>query len=130
MFPLTIHRLRSMFAGLNGCCLVNPLRSLSFQELSCSLALFYTPGLDHALLQSTNYRVVYIESHSSLSTTCYHFYHLPSLCIRQFSTCHVEIKFRKFKVLPVLQVQILILKKPAKLEFCNGTGGPVSSFFN
>jgi hypothetical protein len=30
MFPLTIHRLHSMFAVLNGCCLVSPLRSLSF----------------------------------------------------------------------------------------------------
>jgi hypothetical protein len=32
--------------------------------------------------------------------TPYHSNHLPSLCIWQFSTCHVEIKFRKFKVSP------------------------------
>jgi hypothetical protein len=37
-----------------------------FQRLSCPLAFFYTPGLVHALLQSNNDRVAYIESFSSL----------------------------------------------------------------
>jgi hypothetical protein len=41
-------------------------------------------------------------------TTPYHSNRLLSLCIWQFSTCHVVIKFRKFKVLPLLHVQILI----------------------
>ena len=38
-----------------------------FQRLSCPLAFSYTPGLIHALLQSNNDRVAYIESFSSLS---------------------------------------------------------------
>jgi hypothetical protein len=46
---------------------------------------------------------------------------LPSFCIWQFSTCHVEIKIRKFKVLPILHVQIRIWK-PRQTEFCKGTG--------
>ena len=116
MCSLTIHRLRIVLSVLNGCCLASLLRNLSsiggrFQRLSCTLAFFYTPGLIHELLQSNNDRVAYIESFSSLSvghTTPYHSNRLPSLCIWQFSTCHVEIKLRKFKVLHVLHVQIPI----------------------
>ena len=36
--------------------------------------------------------------------TPYHSNCLPSLCIWRFSTCHVEIKFRKFKVSTALRV--------------------------
>ena len=82
-----------------------------FQRLSCPLAFFYTPGLVHALLQSNNDRVAYIESSSSLyvgHTTPYHANRLSPLCIWQFAMCHVEYKFTKFKVLPVLYMQILI----------------------
>ena len=43
-------------------------------------------------------------------TTNYHSSRLPSFYIWQLLTCHVEIKFRKFKVLPVLHVQIPIWK--------------------
>jgi hypothetical protein len=43
-----------------------------FQRFSCPLAFFYTPGLVHALLQSNNDRVAYIESFSSLSCRTYH----------------------------------------------------------
>jgi hypothetical protein len=43
-------------------------------------------------------------------TTNYHSSRLPSFDIWQFSTCHVEIKLRKFKVLHVLRVQIPIWK--------------------
>jgi hypothetical protein len=84
-----------------------------FQRLSCPLAFFYIHGLVHALFQSNNDRVAYIESFSRLSvwhTTNYHSSRLPSFYIWQFSTCHVEIQFRKFKVLPVLHVQISIWK--------------------
>jgi hypothetical protein len=45
-----------------------------------------------------------------MTTTNYHSSRLPSFYIWQFSTCHVEIKFGKFKVLPVLHVQIPIWK--------------------
>jgi hypothetical protein len=38
-----------------------------FQRLACMLAFFYIPGLVHALLQSYNDRVAYIESFSRLS---------------------------------------------------------------
>ena len=82
-----------------------------FQRPSCPLAFFYFPGMVHALLQSNNDRVAYTESFSSLSvghTIPYHSNRLPFLCIWQFSTCKIEIKFRKLKVLPVLHVQILI----------------------
>jgi hypothetical protein len=84
-----------------------------FQRLSCPLAFFYIPRLVHARLQSNNDRVAYIESFSRLSvlhTTNYHSSRLPSFYIWQFSTCHVEIKLSKFKVLPVLHVQIPIWK--------------------
>ena len=84
-----------------------------FQRLSCPLAFFYIPGLVHALLQSNNDRVAYIESFSRLfvwHTTNYHSSRLPSFYIWQFSTCPVEIKFSKFKVLPVLHVQKPIWK--------------------
>ena len=107
MCPLTIHRLRSVFAVLNGCCIANLVKSLScgsFQKPSYPLPFFSTPGVVHALH--------YIESFSSLSvwyTTPYHSIRLPSLCIWLFSTCHFEIKFRKFQVLPILHVQILII---------------------
>jgi hypothetical protein len=56
-------------------------------------------------LQANNDRVSHIESFISLSvghTSPYHSNRLLSLCIWQFSTCHVEIKIRKFKVLHVL----------------------------
>ena len=52
---------------------------------------------------------------------------LPSFCIWQFSTCHVEIKIRKFKVLPMLHVQIPIWK-PRQTEFCKGTGELIKLF--
>jgi hypothetical protein len=84
-----------------------------FQKLSCPLVFFYIPGLVHALLQSNNDRVAYIESFSRLSvwhTTNYHSRRLPSFDIWQFLTCHVEIKLRKFKVLHVQRVQIPIWK--------------------
>jgi hypothetical protein len=84
-----------------------------FQRLSCPLAFFYIPGLIHTLLQSNNDRVAYNESLSRLSvwhTTNYHSSRLPSFYIWQFSICHVEITFRKFKVIPVLYVQIPIWK--------------------
>ena len=55
-----------------------------FQRLSCPLTFFYIPGLVHAMLQSNNDRVAYIESFSSLSvlnTTNYHSSRLPSFYI-------------------------------------------------
>jgi hypothetical protein len=61
---------------------------------------YHTPSLIHALLQSNNDGVAYIESFSSLSvghTTPYHSNRLSSLCIWQFSMCHVEIKLRMFR---------------------------------
>ena len=82
-----------------------------FQRLSCPLTFFYTPELIHTLLQSNDDRLAYIESFSSLSvgqTTAYQTNCLSSLCIWQLSTYRVEIKFRKFTVLPALHVQIPI----------------------
>ena len=94
---LTIHRLRSVFAVLNDHCLASLLRSLSsFGVVFRGFPVLwrsFTPGLVHALLQSNNDRVAYIESFSSLyvgHTTPYHANRLPSLCIWQFSMCHVE----------------------------------------
>ena len=58
-----------------------------FQRLSCPLAFFCTPGLIHALLQSNNDRVAYIDSFTSLSvghTTPYHSNRLPSLHLTVF----------------------------------------------
>ena len=59
MRPLTIHRLCSVFAVLNGCCLASLLWSLSsfgvvFGGLSYPFVFFYIPGLVHTLLQSNN----------------------------------------------------------------------------
>ena len=95
---LTIHRLRSVFAVLHSHCPARLLRSLSsfgvvFRGFPVLFPFFYTPGLVHALLQSNNDRVAYIESFSSLCvghTSPYHANRLPSLCIWQFSMCHVE----------------------------------------
>ena len=105
MCPLTIHRLRSVFAVLNACCLVSLLMSLSalgvvfrsFPVLWCSFTLpvWFTHYFNWTITKWLHW----IVQHSNC---------LPSLCISHFSTCHVEIKFTKFKVLPVLHVQILI----------------------
>jgi hypothetical protein len=85
---LTIHRLRSVFAVLNGHCLASLLMSLSsFGVVFRGFPVLwrsFTPGLVHALFQSNNDRVAYIESFSSLyvgHTTPYHANRLPSLCI-------------------------------------------------
>ena len=68
---LTIHRLRSVFAMLNGHCLGSLFKSLFsfgvvFRGVPVPFPFFYTPGLVHALLQSINDRVAYIELFSSL----------------------------------------------------------------
>ena len=109
---LTIHRLRSVFAVLNDHCLASLLRSLSsLGVVFRGFPLFCTPGWVHTLLQSNNDRVAYIQLFSSLyvgHTTPYHANRLSPLCIWQFAMCHVEYKFTKFKVLPVLNMQILI----------------------
>ena len=58
-----------------------------FQRHFCPLAFFYTPDLLHALLQSDNDRVAYIDSFTSLSvghTTPYHSNRLPSLHLTVF----------------------------------------------
>ena len=52
-----------------------------FQRPSCPLTFFYTPGLVHALLQSNNDRVAYIESFSSLSCWAYHLLPFQPLAI-------------------------------------------------
>jgi hypothetical protein len=58
---------------------------------------------------------------------------LPSFCIWQFSTCHVEIKIRKFKVLPILHVQIRIWKPRQTIPFGCASGNidpkPVMSHY-
>ena len=64
-------------------------------------------------LNRTMARMAYIELFSRLSvwhTSNYHSSRMPSFYIWQFSTCHVEIKLRKYKVLPVLHVHIPIWK--------------------
>ena len=91
-----------------------------FQRPSCPLAFFYTPGFIHALLQSNNDQVAYIESFSNLSvghTTLYHSNRWSSLCSWQLWTCHVEIKLRKLEVLPVLANLDTYLKPPPNLSF-------------
>ena len=117
MRPLTIHRLASQrVCSAEWLLLWEPCKESTFSwgrfhRPSCPLPFFYTSGLVHALLQSNNDRVAYIELFSNMSvwyTTPYHSNCLPSLCIWQFSTCHVDIKFRKLKVLYVLHVQILV----------------------
>ena len=117
MRPLTIHRLASQrVCSAEWLLLWEPCKESTFSwgrfhRPSCPLPFFYTSGLVHALLQSNNDRVAYIELFSNMSvwyTTPYHSNCLPSLCIWQFSTCHVDIKFRKLKVLYILYVQILV----------------------
>ena len=79
------------------------LRSISslgvvFRGIPVLWRSFTLPAWVHGLLQLNNDRVAYIESISSLSvrhaTPC-HSNRWPSLCICLFSTCHVEIEFRK-----------------------------------
>jgi len=93
---------------VNGCCLASlgvVFRGFHVIWRSFTLPVWFT--------RCFNRTMTYIESFSSLSvwhTTNFHSSRLPSLCIWQFSTFHVEIKLRKFKVLPVLHVQIPIWK--------------------
>jgi hypothetical protein len=112
MRPLTIHRLRSVFVVLNGCCLTSLLRSLSslgviFRDLSvlwCSFtfSVWFTRCFNRTMTEwlTLNRSAVCLVGH----ITPYHSNRLPSLCIWQFSTCHVEIKLRKFIVSPALHV--------------------------
>jgi hypothetical protein len=112
MRPLTIHRLRSVFVVLNGCCLASLLKSLSslgviFRDLSVlwrsfTLPVWFTHCFNRTMTKwlTLNRSAVCLVGH----ITPYHSNRFPSLCIWQFSTCHVEIKFRKFKVSPALHV--------------------------
>jgi hypothetical protein len=112
MHPLTIHRLRSVFVVLNGCCLASLLKSLSslgviFRDLSVlwrsfTLPVWFTRGFNRTITKwlTMNRSAVCLVGH----ITRYHSNRFPSLCIWQFSTCHVEIKLRKFKVSPALHV--------------------------
>ena len=115
MRPLIIHWLRSVFVVLNGCSLVSRLRSLSslgviFRDLSVlwrsfTLPVWFTRCFNRTMTEwlTLNRSAVCLVGH----ITPYHSNRLPSLCIWQCSTCHVEIKFRKFrkfKVSPALHV--------------------------
>ncbi len=115
MRPLTIHWLRSVFVVLNGSCLASLLRSLSslgviFRDLSVlwrsfTLPVWFTRCFNRTMTEwlTLNRSAVCFVGH----ITPYHSNRLPSLCIWQFSTCHVEIKlrkFRNFKVSPALHV--------------------------
>ena len=93
--------------------MTNSSLGVVFRRLSCPLAFFYIPGLVHALLQSNNNRVAYIESFSRLVCMTYH--QLPFQPLAIF--LHLTVfdlscwnKVRKFKVLLVLHVQIPIWK--------------------
>jgi hypothetical protein len=109
---LTIHRLRSVFVVLNGCCLASLLRSISslgviFRDLSVlwrsfTLPVWFTHCFNRTMTKwlTLNSSAVFLVGH----ITPYHSNRLPSLCIWQFLTCHVEIKFRKFKLSPSLHV--------------------------
>ena len=115
MRPLTIHWLRSVFVVLNDCCLVSLLRSISslgviFRDLSVlwrsfTLPVWFTRCFNRTMTEwlALNRSAVCLVVH----ITPYHSNRLTSLCIWQFSTYHVEIKFRKFrkfKVSPALHV--------------------------
>jgi hypothetical protein len=112
MSPLTTHRLRSVFVVLNGCCLASLLRSLSslgviFRGLSVlwrsfTLPVWFARCFNRTMTEwlTLNRSAVCLGWH----ITPYHSNRLPSLCIWQFSTCHVEIKFRKFKVSTALHM--------------------------
>jgi hypothetical protein len=83
-----------------------------FQRLSCPLAFFYVPGLFTRCFNRTMIEWLTLNR----SAVC--LYHIPPITIPALaiflhltvSTCHVEIKFRKFKVLLVLHVQVPIWK--------------------
>jgi hypothetical protein len=136
MRPLTIHRLHSVFAVLNGCYLASLLRSLSslgvvfrgFHVLwrSFTLPVWSTRCFNRTMTEwlTLNRSAVWPVGH----TTPCHSNRLPSLCIWQFSTCHVEIEFTQFKVLHVLHVQYRF-ESPAKLECCKGTGELIKTCF-
>ena len=112
MRPFTIHWLRSVFVVLNGCCLASLLRSLSslgviFRDLSVlwssfTLPVWFTRCFNGTITEwlTLNRSAVCLVGHN----TPYHSNRLPSLCIWQFPSCHVEIQFRKFKVSPTLHV--------------------------
>jgi hypothetical protein len=105
MLPLSIHWLCSVFVVLNGSCLASLLRSLSslwviFRNLSVlwrsfTLPVWFTRCFNRTMTEwlTLNRSAVCLVGH----ITPYHSNRLPSLCIWQFSTCHVEIKFRKFR---------------------------------
>jgi hypothetical protein len=115
MRPLTIHWLRSVSVVLNGSCLASLLRGLFslgviFRDLSVlwrsfTLPVWFTRCFNRTMTEwlTLNRSAVCFVWH----ITPYHFNRLPSLCIWQFPTCHVEKKlrkFRNFKVSPALHV--------------------------
>jgi hypothetical protein len=75
MRPLTIHRLRSVFIVLNGCCLASPLKSLSslgviFRELSVlwrsfTLPVWFTRCFNRTMTKwlALNYSAVCLVGH-------------------------------------------------------------------
>jgi hypothetical protein len=89
MRPLTIHRLRSVFVVLNGCCLASLLRSLSslgviFRDLSVlwrsfTLPVWFTRCFNRTMTKwlTLNSLAVCLLGH----ITPYHSNRLPSLCI-------------------------------------------------
>ena len=109
MRPLTIHRLRSVFVVLNGCCLASLLRSLPslaviFRGLPVLLRSFTLPVCFTCCFNRTMTEWLTLNRSAVCLVgyiTPYNSNRLPSLCIWQFSTCHVEIKF---KVSPALHV--------------------------
>jgi hypothetical protein len=102
MRPLTIHLLRSVFVVLNGCCLASLLRSLPslaviFIDLpvllrSFTLPVWFTCSFNRTMTEwlTLNRSAVCLVGY----ITPYHSNRLPSLCIWQFSTCHVVIFYR------------------------------------
>ena len=133
---LTIHRLRSVFAVLNGHCLASLLRSLSsfgivFRGFPDLFPFFYTSGLVHALLQSNNDRV------ASLNRSAVFMQDIPPLTMP--TACHLSASdsFRCAILNKSLQSLKFYLyctcrywfETPAKLEFCKGTGELIKTCF-
>jgi len=82
--------------------------SLSEAFLSFSIILHSRFGSRAASIEQWPGGLHWIVQQSVGHTIPYHANRLPSLCIWQFSMRHVELKFTKFKDLPVLHMQILI----------------------
>jgi hypothetical protein len=118
MRRLTIHRLHSVFAVLNGCFLATLLRSISSRGVvfrgchvpwrSFTLPVKFTPCFIRTMTE------LLTLNRSVGHTTTYHSNCLPSLCIWQFSTCHVEINRRRFTCSARVDTD---LKPPPNLSF-------------